>query len=754
MPYSAVIFNMKNLKNAFISVIKGAGDYIGIYAAVAAVQIVFAVFSVTAVSSVAANDRTFREAYDYDIVVRGDSEEIYSLYNYMKTESLADDSLSFTDFNLTDTDDTTSELSVSVKKGRMNSFLRYYADKYAPRAEYEIAPGYLYFDSVRPGNIAVFILYGCLLFAVSVLILSVMYNLRLSHHKFKYGIFMTCGANFKMLYRTAFSECFAVSVLTFVPCVLISLGLCALVCIPGVLYVNVVTAAVFVILYAAALSLAVFVPVKRMSVKSPISLLRSEDNNGLVSSPRFSCRIFGKKYPLFYELLSMWRFRKYFAVLTASAVCFSVLFITGMYAADIVKTQSESECREVVLTPANEVGSEEERLEYFEDAEYFVPSLLAVDGVESLRWEISERLTSQLDHLLLSPDMPLSASEYTIACAQEREGYTRATNYARYVALNPLTLKMYEQSYKVDYLEGYDADNILSAENTVVLSEAFNLEDRFGFEPGDKIVIAQCIGGDTDSIRVTDDRLDILSMQVRNLDFRFYEYTVGAVIRGVGADDSIIVGLDWEDYQTFTDVLPVMDEISVYVSSDIGIERLDSLREQFDDKLRYFENWNITFTDEAVYKIAGRTISFPGMIYVITAAVTVIYPFLMILSRTVFCRKRKREFAALTAMGASKTQIRSQFLISGAVLSVFVFLVTLFLSSALCYGIYRLFGVVLPLFGITNISTLSDRHMLSISAVACAAVSAVCALLSGIIPYVIYKRDVKKDNGILSDELK
>ena len=201
---------MKNLKNAFISVIKGAGDYIGIYAAVAAVQIVFAVFSVTAVSSVTANDRTFREAYDYDIVVRGDSEEIYSLYNYMRTESLADDSLSFTDFNLTDTDDTTSELSVSVKKGRMNSFLRYYADKYAPGAEYEITPGYLKFDRVRPGNIAVFILYGCLLFAVSVLILSVMYNLRLSHHKFKYGIFMTCGANFKMLYRTAFSECFAV----------------------------------------------------------------------------------------------------------------------------------------------------------------------------------------------------------------------------------------------------------------------------------------------------------------------------------------------------------------------------------------------------------------------------------------------------------------------------------------------------------------------------------------------------------------
>ncbi len=745
---------MKNLKNAFISVLKGAGDYIGIYAAAAAVQILFAVFSVSAVSSVVANDRTFTEAYDYDIVVSGDSEEIYSLCNYMKTESLADDGLSFTDFNLTDTGDTTSELTVSVKKGRMNSFLRYYKDKYAPDAEYEITPGYLYFDSVRPGNIAVFVLCGVLLFAISVLILSVMYNLRLSHHKFKYGIFMTCGANFKMLYKTAFLECFAVSVLTLVPSVLISLGLCALVCIPEALYVNAVTAAVFVILCAAALSLAVFIPVKRMSVKPPVSLLSSEDNNGLVSSPRFSCRIFGKKYPLFYELLSMWRFRKYFALLTASAVCFSVLFITGMYVADIVKTQSEAECREVVLTPANEVGSEEERLEYFEDVEYFVPSLLDIDGVESLRLEISERLTSQLDHLLLSPDMPLSASEYTIVCAQEREGYTRATNYARYVALNPLALRMYEQSYTVDYLEGYDAENIFSVENTVVLSEAFNMEDRFSFEPGDKIVIAQYIGGDTDSIHVTSDRLDILSMQVQNLNFRFYEYTVGAVIRGIETDDSIIVGLDWEDYQTFTDVLPVIDEVSVYVSSDIDTEQLNDLRQQFDDKLRYFENWDITFTDEAVYKIAGRAISFPGMIYVISAAVTVISPFLWILSQTVFYRKRKREFAALSAMGANENQIRNQFLISGAVLSVFGFLITLLLSSALCYGIYRLFGVILPLFDITDVSVPFEKHMSPALVVVCAAVSAVCAFLSSIIPYIFYKRDVKKDNGVLSDELK
>ena len=745
---------MKNLKNAFISVLKGAGDYIGIYAAAAAVQILFAVFSVSAVSSVVANDRTFTEAYDYDIVVSGDSEEIYSLCNYMKTESLADDGLSFTDFNLTDTGDTTSELTVSVKKGRMNSFLRYYKDKYAPDAEYEITPGYLYFDSVRPGNIAVFVLCGVLLFAISVLILSVMYNLRLSHHKFKYGIFMTCGANFKMLYKTAFLECFAVSVLTLVPSVLISLGLCALVCIPEALYVNAVTAAVFVILCAAALSLAVFIPVKRMSVKPPVSLLSSEDNNGLVSSPRFSCRIFGKKYPLFYELLSMWRFRKYFALLTASAVCFSVLFITGMYVADIVKTRSEAECREVVLTPANEVGSEEERLEYFEDVEYFVPSLLDIDGVESLRLEISERLTSQLDHLLLSPDMPLSASEYTIVCAQEREGYTRATNYARYVALNPLALRMYEQSYTVDYLEGYDAENIFSVENTVVLSEAFNMEDRFSFEPGDKIVIAQYIGGDTDSIHVTSDRLDILSMQVQNLNFRFYEYTVGAVIRGIETDDSIIVGLDWEDYQTFTDVLPVIDEVSVYVSSDIDTEQLNDLRQQFDDKLRYFENWDITFTDEAVYKIAGRAISFPGMIYVISAAVTVISPFLWILSQTVFYRKRKREFAALSAMGANENQIRNQFLISGAVLSVFGFLITLLLSSALCYGIYRLFGVILPLFDITDVSVPFEKHMSPALVAVCAAVSAVCAFLSSIIPYIFYKRDIKKDNGVLSDELK
>ena len=55
---------------------------------------------------------------------------------------------------------------------------------------------------------------------LSMLLLMALYNIRLNHYKFLYGIYMTCGADFRKLFNTAVWELLVVSLMTFVPSIL------------------------------------------------------------------------------------------------------------------------------------------------------------------------------------------------------------------------------------------------------------------------------------------------------------------------------------------------------------------------------------------------------------------------------------------------------------------------------------------------------------------------------------------------------
>lgn len=88
-------------------------------------------------------------------------------------------------------------------------------------------------------------------------------------------------------------------------------------------------------------TVAVFFPMRVMAVRMPMTLIVTQDNSNLVSSPKNSVNIFKRKFPTFYETLSSWRFRKYSANLLLTAIVFCAIFIMGLYLADIYRTDLE-----------------------------------------------------------------------------------------------------------------------------------------------------------------------------------------------------------------------------------------------------------------------------------------------------------------------------------------------------------------------------------------------------------------------------
>ena len=87
----------------------------------------------------------------------------------------------------------------------------------------------------------------------------------------------------------------------------------------------------------------VFLPMKFVSLKTPMSLIIAEDNSNLVSSPRSTKFLSGDKFLRIYEMLGMWRFRKYYLKLLVSAVAFSAIFICGVYITDMnANTQKDA----------------------------------------------------------------------------------------------------------------------------------------------------------------------------------------------------------------------------------------------------------------------------------------------------------------------------------------------------------------------------------------------------------------------------
>ena len=734
-----------SFKNSVKSVTLNFKEFIGIYIAVIIVQLLVGVWALSAFTNQVANDELFDDNYKYDITISGSSYDITKLKNRFRNDINKVNSL------ITDFGDAGSSLGVSITDNSFDGFYKEYLESLEGNINYTLSPKYTYHSELQ-GKIALSsTLIGIIASIVGVVILSVLYSVRTNHYKFQYGIYMACGADRKMLGRIAMNELLIINTLTLIPSYVISYLLTLLVYIGR--GVSIVIAPVQILLYIAISYIIVLIStctsLGGLFFRTPISLITTSDNSNFVTSPRRSFNIFGRKIPFHYEIIGAWRFRKYIVGLVLGAVTFSVVFVTGIYCANMIKADNDASNEEFILNYRHSVMVEDLRNKANYEAGEIIHSLMSIDNVDKVSIEQSKGFKGRLDHLLLKPGTETVGSNFTVPSLDEFDGYNRATNNCKYVCLDALALRLYDDAYDIEYLDGYDAKSVLSDNGMIVVSEGLYGAKCFNFSPGDKVVVADMqVAG---QMPVESDQLKALRHQINNCTFKYTEFTVGAVIHDTEAAESIIIGMNPDTYKAVAREDRAIAEISVYLESGIGLQEISKAKEEVKETMSLYDSWSYETTDASVYSIIDDRINLPGLLYLMAFLTLVISPVVWIFSQIMFYKKREPEFRTLGHIGATLKEIRGMHLISGAIIFVVGFIANFVFSRLLCYGIFRIFTAVLPRLGVLGMNVSFDSFVPVSVILIYAGVSALCGFISSMIPFILYKSKLNKERKVLEE---
>ena len=164
-----------------------------------------------------------------------------------------------------------------------------------------------------------------------------LYNIRINHFKFLYGIYMTFGADYKKLLFTAAWELITVSLLTLAPALIFAaiVRILFVLTLGGSFSVSLWTIPLVFALNLAVIFAAVALPMRLVSRRVPNTLLAAQDNANLISSPRRSLPLFGRPFPLYSEGVTLWRYRRYLLQMLLSSVIFAAISVSVLYVCDM-----------------------------------------------------------------------------------------------------------------------------------------------------------------------------------------------------------------------------------------------------------------------------------------------------------------------------------------------------------------------------------------------------------------------------------
>ncbi len=217
----------RNLKIAWKSVFHGFSQYLCFFIAMIIVQVLFGMVSVSNDNNSHVEPDLYSEEYDYHMAVTN--------LNFDQARFLVDDDLAahkseriyetvrVEEYTNLVANETRYDVYLMFTKD-LESSLRKFDQKYVKELdalrtnEYSIfkSPLVTFNDSVRNNNFTFFVISAVLLVLCSFLLNS-LYKIRLNQYKFQYGVYLTFGADFKMLFGIAFWEMFVILAVTFIP---------------------------------------------------------------------------------------------------------------------------------------------------------------------------------------------------------------------------------------------------------------------------------------------------------------------------------------------------------------------------------------------------------------------------------------------------------------------------------------------------------------------------------------------------------
>lgn len=585
------------------------------------------------------------------------------------------------------------------------------------------------------------------LFVLSVFLMTMLYNIRVNQYKFTYGVYMTYGADFKMLFNTAFWEMFVITAICFIPSVLLSTVIVFFMYMssgigftfPGMVFLWVFLFSVLVV------TVAVFFPMRVMAVRMPMTLIVTEDNSNLVSSPKNSKNVFQKKFPTYYERISSWRFRKYSTNLLLTAIVFCAIFIMGLYLANIQQTKNDYRKSEFEVVLENE-----DDYVAFSEAAYKIDGVAAIEASGNY---IEPKTLKYGSHMLVSPSdvKTFRLTSPGFVSASYNGSSMKATNGISFHAVDAEQIRVFDGLGYHMNTEGGDPNLVLQG-GYVIIGDSYNNVGLYTFKPGDKIYVATQkktgTGQLQDAGNLTGTKL--LEEQIRVYKQEYMEFTIAAVLDDIPAGDTPIY-FSRQDYEAVTGEKFKATNLSVYVDPDLSVEDVDRI----DAALRKMAGNEFAMSVGAKYSQFDRDIAenqhLPGLFITISIMLLIISPIMWFFSQTLYYYKREQEFNILQAFGARVKDIRNIYLQGGlqmAGLSLIVSVVLSYLGSLiLFYG----FNVVIPMFSTGENAGVHIRYTFYMpwyAILISVVVSVGCGFLSAYLPYKsYYKHRFTLENG-------
>lgn len=822
----------RHFKSAWKSVFFNFKQYCCFFAAIFIIQMLYGMMAISATNNNSVAYQQIVEEYDYHYVIRNLTQGQYNyLEGYKRSQNMGILDKNKQLYVIVDTTERYNQregknvYDVYLRFGKEGAdaatvqkyykeFKQFYVDKLA-----SLEPSYAYQDpnqtnfsventllldyqSRVSGNNATFWIITALLLVLSVFLLMSIYNIRMNQYKFTYGVYMTFGADFKKLFVTAFWEMFVVMIVTFIPSVLVSTLVVWLIYAPsgfsfafsGWVFFKVFVFSLFVVLAA------VFMPMRTTSARQPMSLIITEDNSNLVTSPRKSFNLLGKKFPGNYEMYSLWRFRKYNIQLLTTAIVFCALFICGLYLANIYNTNVNYPRPQfnVTIDPNNtnaaydyklssdikSVNEEfkdkygEELSEYGEDfAENFealtyieaTGNATPVDGdvdfsqspVTEAKYISSFMLVNKKNIKPFSTGFFVFKQEDAYSKYDDGNGGSyKVTNNALYRAVSEDTSEDFFEFLSQYTVEG-DPRQILESKGDtqyIIIGDSISNISKFKFKVGDTIAVSTYEG----AVTAVDSNLsgkNLLRKQIQNFKYRFTTLTVCAVIKDIPSGSVPVYMMD-DVYESVTGRSAVTTKLNLYTySADPADSKVfqmsdeqvsfieDRLRQVIDsDGLSKIGSIPVADTNQLAEKNISSDEHYNELFVAISVLILCISPIIWFFSQSLYYFKREKEFNIIQSMGANGSDIRKIYLLGGVSMAIMSLIVSILLSYIASYLMFYVFNVVVPNFSGEYIRYIfyMPWYALVISVV----MSVACGFFSAYIPYKSYfKNRYSLENG-------
>ena len=753
----------RNFKYAGKNVFSKMKAYLPFFVAFFVIQAVFFTTFVTTATNYQNRHDTITEKYDYDMLISNLTYNDYIVleeklyYNsYLKNRS-------FESYKISKVSDGFGEewrIYVLMKDGTSTEdFLNYFiylngnlTDTSHIEVTYTPLNEYRNTASITQKTPSILLLIAMTLISAGAVL--TLYDVQVNQDRFRYGVYMAFGAGFKRLISTSVFEMIVVAIVSLIPSGAFVFGVSTLFygkhgITPVFEYPSAIKVMVMSVIVAA---IGVYLPMLFLSKKTPMSLIIAEDNSNLISSPRRTKFVVGERFLKIYESLGMWRFRKYYLKLLASAVAFSAIFLCGYYITYMnndAAGQSIEELRFDSKKEQTQLSSHSANYEqYLKDLDFFYDSFIEMDGVASVEYNVESTAVSSGSIALLTNRMgyrslgdmaniknATNPFEETDAALKKysAEGYVNATYMYKYQAFDENMLRVLDEKYEI---EG-DVFSVLNNDNTVIISEKTMNTQKYRFEVGDKIILCRITEmGEEAEFLDPFDTVGIVGEMLKRNNYSFNEYTVGAVIKDAPeVEGYFTVGLSYDEYLSLVKRKPVPTGASVYLDSDVTEEEYNAVSLKASQIINYYSH-DFTLTD--TYGYLYNTLEVEECAYgfglVLSFLVLMISPIVWFYSQSLFYKKRSKEMYVLAAYGATQKVFKKIHMTSGKILSVIGFIFTTILGLISSYLVFKMMNEWLVFLGFgSNVNY--EFYISPIALAICLIVSALCGFLSAYLPY-------------------